>query len=217
MRKKSLHIQNLIARGENQQLDFKFEISSARKIARTFSAFANTDGGTLLIGVKDNGAIAGVRGEEEKFMAESAADLYCKPRVAYTSKEWTINDKVVLEIIIPRGEAGPYYAKNDEDQWRIYIRVNDQNILANRILTKALRRKGSPSGTYITYTEHEKVLLEYLEHNESITFSAFQKLAGISPYQAEVILVNLLALDILEAGITEKQVVYRMADYLEGK
>ena len=217
MRKKNLHIQNLIARGENQQLDFKFEISSARKIARTFSAFANTDGGTLLIGVKDNGAIAGVRSEEEKYMAESAADFFCKPRVAYTSKEWTINDKVVLEIIIPKGEQGPYYARNDEDQWRIYIRVNDQNILANRILAKALRRKSSHAGTYITYTEHERILLEYLEQNESITYSGFQKLAGISPYQAEVILVNLLALDILDAAVSEKQVVYRLTDYLEGK
>ena len=97
---KKLHIQHLIAQGEHQQLDFKFEISDAKKIAKTFVAFANTDGGTLLIGVKDNGAIAGVRSEEEKFMAESAAKMYCNPEVEFTSKEWVINKKVVLEIKI---------------------------------------------------------------------------------------------------------------------
>ena len=55
------YIHALIAEGEHQQQDFKFEISDARKIAKTLSAFANTDGGKLLIGVKDNGKIAGVR------------------------------------------------------------------------------------------------------------------------------------------------------------
>ena len=58
-------IEELIAQGEHQQLDFKFEVSDSKKIARTLSAFANTDGGRLLIGVKDNGAIAGVRSDEE--------------------------------------------------------------------------------------------------------------------------------------------------------
>ena len=60
-------IEELIAQGEHQQLDFKFEVSDSKKIARTLSAFANTDGGRLLIGVKDNGAIAGVRSDEEYY------------------------------------------------------------------------------------------------------------------------------------------------------
>ena len=64
------YINNLISQGENLNLDFKFEISDAKKIARTFSAFANTKGGKLLIGVKDNGAIAGIRTDEEIFMIE---------------------------------------------------------------------------------------------------------------------------------------------------
>ena len=69
------YIHALIAEGEHQQQDFKFEISDARKIAKTLSAFANTDGGRLLIGVKDNGKIAGVRSEEEKYMIEAATLL----------------------------------------------------------------------------------------------------------------------------------------------
>lgn len=209
---KSRYIQNLITQGEHQELDFKFEISSARKIARTFSAFANTDGGILLVGVKDNGAIAGVRSEEEKFMAEAAATTYCKPPVQFSSREWVVNDKVVLEITIPKGDEGPYYAKNDEDRWRIYIRVNDQNILANKILANALRRKSSSTGTYITYTDKEKALLEYLEHHDDITFSGFKRLAKISPHRAETILTNLLALDIIAIDVSEKHVVYRLAE-----
>ena len=76
-----VYLQQLIAEGEHQQQDFKFEISDARKIARSLSAFSNTDGGRLLIGVKDNGRIAGVRSEEEIYMIEAAAKLYCRPNV----------------------------------------------------------------------------------------------------------------------------------------
>jgi len=211
MQMKSKHIPNLILQGEHQQLDFKFEISDARKIAKTFAAFANTDGGTLLIGVKDNGNIAGVRSEEEKYMAESAASMYCKPEVKFSTKEWNINGKIVLEIIIPKGEEIPYFAKTDEDKWMVYVRIKDQNILANKILVNALLRKKNGEGTYIQYTDKDKLLLEYLENNESVGFSKFRKLAKISPYRAENILTNFLALNIIEIEISEKTVLYKLS------
>ena len=68
---KADYIHARIAEGEHQQQDFKFEISDARKIAKSLSAFSNTDGGRLLVGVKDNGKIAGVRSEEEIYMIEA--------------------------------------------------------------------------------------------------------------------------------------------------
>jgi len=89
-----------IAQGENQQLDFKFEVSDSKKIARTLSAFANTDGGRLLIGVKDNGSITGVRSEEEFYMIEAASTMYTHPAVPFTATRWEINGKTVLEIYI---------------------------------------------------------------------------------------------------------------------
>src|SRR5664280_1035943 len=84
------YIKKLITEGEHQQLDFKFEISDSRKIAKTLVAFANTDGGKLLIGVKDNGNIAGVRTEEEFYMVEAAASMYCKPKVAFEILKWNV-------------------------------------------------------------------------------------------------------------------------------
>ena len=47
-------ILDLISQGEGEQLDFKREISSSIRIAKSLSAFANHKGGTLLIGVNDN-------------------------------------------------------------------------------------------------------------------------------------------------------------------
>ena len=77
---KSKHyIQNLIEEGEHEHQDFKFKISDARKIARSISAFANNSGGHLLIGVKDNGKVVGVESDEEIYMIEQAASMYCQP------------------------------------------------------------------------------------------------------------------------------------------
>ena len=91
-----VYLQQLIAEGEHQQQDFKFEISDARKIARSLSAFSNTDGGRLLIGVKDNGRIAGVRSEEEIYMIEAAAKLYCRPNVEISVQTYEVDGKTVL-------------------------------------------------------------------------------------------------------------------------
>ncbi len=205
------YIHKLIDQGEHQQLDFKFEIADSRKIAKTFVAFANTDGGKLLIGVKDNGVIAGARSEEEKFMAEAAAQMYCSPNVDFEYKEWLVDGKKVLEISIPKGNERPYYAQNEDGKWMVYIRVNDQNILANKVLINAWKRKARSEGTYINYSDKERLLLEYLEVNDSVSLSKFRKLAKITAYKAENILTNFLALDIIEIDISEKKIVYRLS------
>ena len=64
-----------IAEGEHSRQDFKFRIDEQKKIARTLCAFANTDGGRLLIGVKDNGKIVGVDPQEEFFMIEGSYQI----------------------------------------------------------------------------------------------------------------------------------------------
>ena len=105
------YIHALIAEGEHQQQDFKFEISDARKIAKTLSAFANTNGGRLLIGVKDNGKIAGVRSEEEKYMIEAAAQLYCVPEVEYSLQTYIVEGRQVLVATIEETPHKPVYVE----------------------------------------------------------------------------------------------------------
>ena len=45
--KKSHYIQDLILEGEHEHQDFKYQITDARKIARSIAAFANNSGGHL--------------------------------------------------------------------------------------------------------------------------------------------------------------------------
>ncbi len=56
--KRPLDIAELIAAGESQTVEFK--TSFDRETIETLVAFANAQGGRVLIGVTDRGAIAGV-------------------------------------------------------------------------------------------------------------------------------------------------------------
>lgn len=208
----SKYIHQLILQGENQHQDFKFEISDSMKIARSLVAFANTDGGRLLLGVKDNGAIAGVRSDEEYYMVEAAATLYSRPEIHFTTREWVINKKTVLEVTIPKSNSIPHYAREKDDRWRVYIRVKDQNLLANSVLLRVWARKKQKKGIVLKYSEPENFLLKYLEINGSITLSAFSRLAGITRKRAESILVDLIVINVVEIIFTEKQVFYRIRE-----
>lgn len=205
----SKYIYSLINQGEHQQLDFKHSISDSKKIARTLAAFANTNGGKLLIGVRDNGSIAGVHGDEEYYMVQAAADMYCKPSLHFETKAWNILGKTILEISIAKLKNELLVAApNKEGVFRVYIRVNDQNFIVNNIYLKAWNKKKHGDGILIRYDKPERQIFEYLNENKSITFSKFIKLTGLSRYKAEKVLVNLIVLDLIKIVFSENQIVY---------
>ena len=204
------YLNRLISGGENQEVDFKFKITDSKKIARSLVAFANTDGGKLLLGVKDNGKIAGVRSDEEYYMIEAAATMYCKPAIDFSVKTWNHEGKTVLEIIIPKSKDEYHLAKSENGKWLAYIRSGDQNLLANNVLLKVWKKKKKSSGILIQYKGAEDILLSYLKQNKSITLNRFCKIAKLTRGEAEDILANLISLGIIEIDFTEKQVYYSL-------
>jgi len=204
------YIKNLIQSGESQHLDFKFEISDAKKMARTFSAFANSGGGKLLIGVKDNGRISGIRTEEEMYMAESAAHLCCRPAVDFRIAKWFVEGRVVLEIDIPGSMNRPHFARNESDEWHAYVRVGDQNIRANRILVRFWANEGKTRGVLLNYGREEKLLMSYLAQYGKITLSRVIIIARTGRAQAEKILLNLMLLKVIKMEITDKATFFRL-------
>lgn len=210
------HIRKLIAQGEHQQLDFKFGITDSRKIARTLSAFSNTDGGRLLIGIKDNGMIAGVRSEEEFYMIQAAAELYTKPQVQFEVKEWTIDGKRVLEIIVPKSKGELYLAPDKNNQFLAYIRVLDENYMVNSVWIKAYKWKNNPGGVFIRYGKNEMALLKYLEEYTTVTLSRYTKLTSLPRRDAENILAGFLAIDMIGIIFSESGISYGLSDrYLQ--
>jgi len=192
------YISKLIRQGEHQKQDFKYCISDSKKIARSLVAFANTDGGRLLVGVKDNGRIAGVRSEEEYYMVDSAAKIYSKPAIEFTTQQHLVEGKTVLEVIVEPSIEKPHFARGEEGKWWAYFRKADENRLASKIMIEVWKKQKSPEGILINYTEAEKCLLDYLENNDKISVSKYSRIAHLSYKKAEQIIINFRTLNILK-------------------
>lgn len=201
------YLTNLIAEGEHQQQDFKFEISSARKIAKTLVAFANTVGGRLLIGVKDNGRISGIRSEEEYYMIEAAASLYCKPEVPFHYFKRVVEGKTVLEVVIEPSVNKPHYAKDEDGRWLAYHRVDDNNYLADYILLQVWKRANREKGTFIRYTENEKRVLALIEEKKEANLETIMTELSMKKKTAQHILINLISLKAIEMNFEENQMI----------
>lgn len=211
------YLHDLIHKGEGQSLEFKFEITDAKKIARTLVAFANTAGGTILIGVKDNGAVAGIRSDEEYYMLDAAATMYCRPQVTFSAKLHDVEGKMVLEVIIEKSSETLHSAPDKEGNYKVFIRKDDENLLPGGIFLKIHRKRLEGKGVTIEYAEKERFLLNYLLNNESITLNQYRKLAGLPFHVAERTLISFVLLDIIKMGINEKGHFFILNDHEKSK
>ncbi|HKI89399.1 MAG TPA: RNA-binding domain-containing protein [Draconibacterium sp.] len=194
----------LIEEGEHQQQDFKYCINDSKKIAKSLVAFANTDGGRLLIGVKDNGKIAGIRTDEEFYMVEAAAKIYSNPPIHFLTKQWQVEGKTVLEITILPSSKKPHFAKDENGKWLAYIRIKDENVLTHKIQIEVWKKQNSPKGIYFSYSDDEKALIELLQENEWITFSKFMRMAKVTRRKAEEVLSNFVIMDVIRMQTTKE-------------
>lgn len=189
------YLQRLIDEGEHEHQDFKFAISDARKIARSLSAFANNDGGRLLVGVKDNGKIAGVRNEEDIYVIEQAAQMYCRPSQHVEFKAYKAEEGAVVVIAeIPASPTPPVMAQNDDKSWNAYYRVADENILAPDIMVKSWLRRRTARNESILYSDREQALLRHLEQWGMTTLHDYVLGAHISREAAENVITRLYSM-----------------------
>lgn len=101
-------IKNLIKQGENGQLEFQ-EIVRKEDIAKTLCAFLNAEGGTILIGLKDDGEIIGID-QAEKHEAELKQYLFQSiiPEAPVTVSIEKIGTKKILSVKVWNGSKPPY-------------------------------------------------------------------------------------------------------------
>lgn len=173
-------VKKLIAEGEHSQQDFKFRIEDQRKIARTLVAFANSDGGRLLIGVKDNGKIAGINPEEEFHMIQGAAELYCNPVLSFESRIWQEEMKLVLEIYIEPNANHIFRAQDEEGNWKFYIRRKDQTLIANKIVQKVWKLEQNTIKKPSIFGENELIILKLMKEFSPITLSKLYRISELN-------------------------------------
>lgn len=135
-KKNDEYIKDLIKSPEGQMLDFKLHISNPEKLAKTLTAFANTEGGKIVIGVSDKKDLIGIDPEEEIFMVEKASTDYCSPPVAIDFEIYETNvfighdeakDIYILIVNVVKSNTLHYF-KDGTGKKNLYKRLYDRTI-----------------------------------------------------------------------------------------
>jgi len=138
-----MNINELITLPEGKTLEFKRDTSSLKKIMRTIVAFANTAGGTLIIGREDDGEIIGVSDplQVEEQLTSSIADSIA-PMLMPDVEITTINKKPLLCIRVAHW-PGPFYIKSEGNENGVYIRLGSSTRQAGPEFIAEMKRQQS--------------------------------------------------------------------------
>ena len=200
-------IQRLISEGEHQQQDFKYRVSDAMKLAKSVSAFANTDGGRLLIGVRDDGHMSGVRDEEEIYMMHQAAYRYCRPQASIKFDTYHVEGRTIVVATVPPSDKRPVCAIGDDGRQRAYIRIADENIVASPVHLAIWRESQNPQGTMMTYTDNVRKLLEVMQ-GQRLTLNKIVRLSAIPRHKVITLLARLIRFHLVKWEYTEQQFLF---------
>jgi predicted HTH transcriptional regulator len=191
-------LRNLIQTGEGRYLEFKKTTPAPEKIAREIAAFANTKGGTILIGVDDYKNITGISAYfEEEYLLYKAACEYCVPVVPIRIELVHSGPNDVMVVRVPEAQKKPVYLKNSKKRL-VFVRENDESVLASDELTEVLKNTYSKDGVTFEYGENEQMLFRYLNEYGEITVLRYSQLVNVTTFRASKILVNLVSAGVLE-------------------
>ena len=135
-------IEKLIEKGENQRAEFKKSLAEKNEILETVSAFANTEGGNIYVGVEENkdGSVKKIIGMKikgriiENLVNEIKQNT--DPVIFPSVKVENIKDRKILLIEIQENPIKPVFAKGE-----VYKRVGRTNQKLSTLEIRELTRE----------------------------------------------------------------------------
>lgn len=204
------YLQRLILEGEHLQQDFKYRVSDARKLAKSVSAFANTDGGRLLIGVRDDGHMSGVRDEEEIFMMHQAAYRYCRPDASIKFDTFHVEGRTIVIATVPPSDKRPICAINEDGRQRAYIRIADENIVASPVHLAIWRESENTQGAMMTYTDTVQKLITTMQ-DQRLTLNQLVRRSAIPRHKVITILARLIRFHVAQWEYINQEFLFCLA------
>ena len=117
----------IIADGENAKIEFKRDDRNLRPehLAREIAAFANMNGGMIMLGVEDDGTVSGVtRRNLQAWLLDTVIGRFIDPQIVPDYDEFVLNGKPIAIVTVPAGSARPYAVRLQE-RTDYYIRLGD--------------------------------------------------------------------------------------------
>ncbi len=134
-------LEELLAGQEGKTLEFKENTRSLQKIVQTIIAFANTAGGTIVVGIEDKTkevvGLEDILKEEEKVANSVAASI--SPMIFPTLQLYTYRGKDILIITVPHS-FGPYHLKGQSPEESTFIRLGSTNRIADKETLTEIRQ-----------------------------------------------------------------------------
>lgn len=204
-------LKKLVSHGEGFCLEFKRKAAYPDKIVREMIAFANTKGGTLLVGIGDDGELAGLKHPEGESHVIQQSLAKCHPPLPVTETFIPIGStRHVIQYQIEESTRKPHYFDNGEKK-ESYVRVNDQSIRASREVREIVRRSQRKKDIRFHYGEHEQRLMHYLDVHAAITLKQFVEVSGLKKNYASKKLVLLVLANVLRITPHEKGDLFSLA------
>lgn len=134
--------------GESKNLEFKESLPvKSSKYIKTIVAFANGQGGKLIIGVEDDTKkIVGIDKNEAFKIMDAIANAIsdsCKPAIIPDIYMQTVNETTVIIVDIEAGRQRPYYLAAEGLQHGVYVRVAGTTRPADESMVKELLFEGN--------------------------------------------------------------------------
>lgn len=162
-------LQSLLSEEEGKTIEFKENTNSLNRILQTIVAFANTTGGTLVIGVRDKSKeVVGLKDvlKEEERIANAVADSIV-PLLSPNFQFYTWRNREVLIITVGH-IVGPFYLKSKGKEKGVYVRLGSTNRVADQNTVLEIERLS----THQSFDE----LPELKAHQNDIDFSIAETL-----------------------------------------
>jgi len=121
-------LKNLIAAGESSRLEFKAEQVKPDDLAKEIVSFLNFQGGKILLGVEDDGAISGVSRPDVEEWVINICRNNVVPQIIPGYQKLLAEGKAVVVLDIPAGIAKPYHTQKGD----YYIRAGSTARKASR-------------------------------------------------------------------------------------
>ena len=114
--------------GESKNIEYKVTLpDKSEKYMKTIVAFANTQGGKLVVGVDDKThEIVGVENDILFQLMDGIANAVsdsCMPQIIPDIEPQTVDEKTVIIVSVEAGKNRPYYLKSKGKENGTYIRV----------------------------------------------------------------------------------------------